>query len=271
MKNAINEPYEPGFQFYVPIIDKPHGYETRVRAYNNEGERDFDWREMEDSKINVKTDGELNINIEVTVNYRINASQVPFIYQNIGTEERLRTQVIRPNVRSSFRDEASQYSRQEIVTTQREEFIDGAEARMAEEFEQYGIEITRINIRDIHYPESVEEAVAEKEAESERIIKAEREIERAKREAQARIERAKGQAQSQQIISQALTPQYIHWFYIEEGLQNADTIFVPTGDDGLQLMNDVGDWNTGGDLDLDFEDFDEEDFEDLDDMEQPEE
>lgn len=262
MKNEIGEPYEPGFGFYIPIIDKPHSFETRVRAYNMEGNQGFDWESMEDDQINAKTDGELNIDIDVTVNYRINATEVPKIYQNIGTEERLRTQVIRPNVRSSFRDEASQWSRQEIVTDERETFIDGAEKRMESEFSEYGIEITRINIRNIHYPQSVEDAVAEKEAESERILKAEREIETAKREAQSRIERARGQARSQQIISQALTPQYIQWFYIEEGLQDADTIFVPTGNDGLQMMHDTSDWSQSDEeLDFDFEDFDADEIE----------
>lgn len=272
MKNEIGEPYEPGFGFYIPIIDKPHSFETRVRAYDMRGNQEFNWRTMEDSSISAKTDGELNIDLELTVKYRIDADEVPKIYQNIGTEERVRTQIIRPTVRGSFRDEASQYSRQEIVTDDREEFISGAEYRMSKEFEEYGIEITEINIRDINYPEHVEEAIAEKEAESERILKAEREIETAKRQAQARIETARGQARSQQIISQALTPQYVQWFYIEQGLQEADTIFVPTGQDGLQMMNDVGSWQQqSGELDLDFEDFNAEEVEEeLDQLEQPE-
>lgn len=69
------------------------------------------------------------------------------------------------------------------------------------------------------------------------VQEAEARAESAKLDAQAEIERAKGAAESQKIISETLSREYLQYLWIQkvEGGDNKQTIYVPS-ENGLPLL-----------------------------------
>ena len=63
---------------------------------------------------------------------------------------------------------------------------------------------------------------------SEKNIQKDFEIEQAKKDAQIEIERSRGAAESQTIIRSSLSPDYLHYLWINTLNQNPNVIYVAT-------------------------------------------
>lgn len=230
---------DPGFHFKIPFVDSVTTYEVRTQAYTmseTAGEGDVN----RDDAIDALTNEGLNVRIDMTVRYHINPSEVGEIYTSVGRSERqVVERIVRPTSREAVRSCSAQYSVEGIYSDQRDDFSNCVEGNINDDFSEKGLVMETVQVRNIMLPQKVRTAIQEKQTAQERIEKKQKELEIAKLEKKRKIIEAGGIAESNQIIGESLSRQYLKWYWIQEGLEKGDAIYVPIGDDGLPIYKDV--------------------------------
>lgn len=105
--------------------------------------------------------------------------------------------------------------------------------------------IKTVVVSNILPPESVAKAIEEKLKADQELIRKDKMIEIAKKDAEIRIQEAKGIAESQQIINSTLTQNYLQHEAIQAqerlaGSPNTTFIYIPVGQSGLPIVNAIG-------------------------------
>jgi regulator of protease activity HflC (stomatin/prohibitin superfamily) len=191
-------------------------------------------------RIEAQTSEQLNVALEVSLLFRIGASNVPDLFQRIGTESQIKSRIILNAVRNGVRDAVATQSINQIFSPNRVEVA----AAMFEAIQSKAgdrIEVLEVFVRDVQAPPRVREAIEEK-LQREQQVAAERfQTEIIRERAFQQIEEAKGIAEAQKIISEGLTPEYLTFFYIEQlgKLPAGSVIYVPT-ESGIPLMRNIG-------------------------------
>ncbi len=223
-------PLEQGVHFVNPLASVEK-MSVREQAFPEDGGVE---------RIEAQTSEQLNVALEVSILFRINAANVPDLYQRIGTERQIKSRIVLNAVRNGVRDAVATKSINEIFSPNRREV---AAAMMSAIQSKAGdrIEVLEVFVRDVQAPPRVREAIEEK-LQREQQVAAERfQTEIIQERAQQQIEEAKGIAEAQKIISEGLTPEYLTFFYIEQlgKLPAGSVIYVPT-ESGVPLMRNIG-------------------------------
>lgn len=122
---------------------------------------------------------------------------------------------------------------------------------MSESLNTIGINVIEVQIRNIQPPARVIEAIEQKEAVEREVEQKRAELEKEELEAERKRIEAQGIRDSQEIIDETLTPAYIQYLWITEGIERGDTIYVvPSDGTGqLQLTKEVVDGNANDEED----------------------
>lgn len=249
-----DQPLDPGLHLKIPWIQSVGTLSTRTEAYtmsstSNDGAR------MQDDSIGALTNEGLNIDVDLTVRYHMREGNAPRVYSDIGGQQAIASKVVRPTIRSAVRSCSAKYSVNAIYSDRRDEFSNCISNRTTDQFDQIqGFEVEAIQLRNVNLPPKVRDAIQEKEATQQQIEKTENQIEVEKRERKRKIIEAQGIAESNQIIGQSLSEAYLQWYWIQEGLQKGDAMYVPIGDGGMPLMKDVDQTPAQGSGNFSYED-----------------
>jgi regulator of protease activity HflC (stomatin/prohibitin superfamily) len=191
-------------------------------------------------RIEAQTSEQLNVDLEVSILYRLDPENAPDLFQRIGPEREIKNRIVLNAVRNGVRDAVATKSINEIFSPNRREIASdmlGAIQSKAGD----RIEVLEVFVRDVQAPERVRQAIEEK-LQREQNVAAERfQTEIIQEQARQQIEEAKGIAEAQKIISEGLTPEYLTFFYIEQlgELPAGSVIYVPT-EGGVPLMRNIG-------------------------------
>jgi len=131
----------------------------------------------EDTKgsIMVLTHDNLEVFIDLTLVYHLDKEEVGKIIVDYGTD--FRDVVVVPNVRSIPREEATNYTAIELISTERANFSKLTKDRITETLADYHIQVESINIRDIRIPTTVMNAVEAKKVAEQNVVTAQYELE----------------------------------------------------------------------------------------------
>jgi len=191
-------------------------------------------------RIDAQTSEQLNVAMEVSLLYRIDATHAPDLYQRIGSEDQIKSRIVINAIRNGVRDAVATKSINEIFSPNRRELAtEMKEAIQAKAGDR--IEVLDVFVRDVQAPPKVREAIEEK-LQREQQVAAERfQTEIIQERARQKIEEAKGIAEAQKMISQGLTPAYLTFHYIEQlaKLPAGSVVYVPT-EGGVPLVRPVG-------------------------------
>jgi len=174
----VQEPgYPPGMHFVDPVL---------VWA-------DFDVRQSTIKyNVNVPTRDQMQVQMEVSVQYRIIGDMAPEIFRDTGDVSRVLEIHLQPKLLSAIReegksiDEAQAFFNKETVM----EFQSRLMVQMREYMLPKGLEIQDILIRDITLPKSITDAINLKKAEQEEAKRAEATLDLRRTEAKAIVEEA---------------------------------------------------------------------------------
>jgi regulator of protease activity HflC (stomatin/prohibitin superfamily) len=190
--------------------------------------------------IEAQTSEQLNVQLEISMLYRIDGANAPDLYQRIGSERDITSRIVLNAVRNGVRDAVATKSINDIFSPNRREIASDMKREIQAKAGDR-IEVLDIFVRDVQAPPRVREAIEEK-LQREQQVAAERfqtEIiqERARQEA----EEAKGIAEAQQIITEGLTPAYLTFFYIQQltEMPEGTVVYVPT-EGGIPLIRSLG-------------------------------
>ena len=133
------------------------------------------------------------------------------------------------------------YEAKDIYSEKRQEVVERMRISFSQEFEPRGVLLEEVLLRDVELPDRLIQSIQDKltaEQESQRYQFL---LEQAKKEAERKRIEASGQRDSQKIITESLTPTYLHYQYIQNLKDRQGTIYVPvSAQNGLPLFQNVG-------------------------------
>jgi regulator of protease activity HflC (stomatin/prohibitin superfamily) len=212
------KPLQPGLHFYVPVFQKIIPVNTRIRlitysndAKNSIGDRygktlsapdGFEGALKENPAIEVLDKRGLTVNIDLAVQYSLNASHAPKTIETWGAswEEK----IINSKIREVVRDVIGQYTAEQLPE-KRNEIASAIQKKMAqkiEDLENTPVILSSVELRNIVLPTKIKEKIEEVQAAKQEVTIAEQQKEKAKQEAQKKAEIARGEAERNRIEAQ---------------------------------------------------------------------
>jgi regulator of protease activity HflC (stomatin/prohibitin superfamily) len=216
-------------------------FDARTQNYTMSSTRDEASSSAGDDAIRVLSADGLEVIIDLTVLYRIDASKAPEILSNIGID--YRDKVIRPTARTAIRDNAVYYEAVALYSSKRDEFQNRIFAYIEKAFKERGFILEQLLVRNITLPESVKMAIeskinAEQEAQKMQFILA-----KERQEAERKRVEAQGIADYQRIINENLTEKQLQYESIKAQKEiatsaNAKIIIMGKGNTPVILGTD---------------------------------
>jgi prohibitin 1 len=208
------QPLTSGMKFYAPFFSK-------IEVWN------IKTMEIKETA-NVPSSEGLISTLDVSVLFRVPIDQVVDVRTNVG--QRFIDILLIPNIRDSIRNVVSGYPVKALFSDSgRTEIASKIFSRLRDKMASRGIVIEDVLLRDVRLPPTFAKSIESKLRAEQESLQKEFELEKAKKDAEIEIERAKGVAQSNQIIANSLSENYLRYRWID-GLQsnNMQVIYVPT-------------------------------------------
>ena len=168
----------------------------------------------------------LTVELEISALFRVSPDNAAEIYKTVGQE--YEDVIFRPQFRAASRGVTGGSEAKALYTSEREALGKGIQEHLQALVEHRGIIVENILLRKVSLPRTVSDAIEQK-------LKAEQEFERMKfvnqreeMEAERKRIEAKGVRDSQAIISETLTPQYLNYLWIKNLAENQNVIYVAT-------------------------------------------
>lgn len=219
-----------GLNVVNPLVDVVH-FDAKTQNYTMSGVHD-EGEKMGDDAIRVLSADGLEVQIDLTVLFRILPAKAPDILRGIGQE--YRDIVVRPLVRTKIRDYAAYYDAVSLYSTKRDEFQQRLYQAVDKEFKDRGFILEQVLIRNINLPESVKAAIeakinAEQESQKMRFV-----LDKERQEADRKRVEAQGIADYQRILTSSLTDKLLQYeqIQVQKGLitsPNAKIVVMGNG------------------------------------------
>ena len=189
--------------------------------------------------LTVLTKEGLDVSLDLTVLYRLQEEKASDIFREVGPQYRDR--IVRPIIRSAIRSTIAEFEAKDVYSAKREEVALKLRELIAKDLEPRGITLEEVLLRDVSLPERLTQSIQEKLTAEQEAQRYEFTLQTAKKEAERKRIEAEGQRDAQKIITQSLTPEYLHFKYIESLKDRPGTIYVPTNPaNGLPLFQNIG-------------------------------
>jgi regulator of protease activity HflC (stomatin/prohibitin superfamily) len=218
-KPALDE----GFHFVLPW-NKVFKYEVRQQEL------------FEHMKV-LSSNG-LDINLDASVWYKPNESELGLLHKSIGRNYLKR--VIKPAIRSATRSVVGRYTPEQIYSSKRDVIQSEIDLETKKILDNKHIELLSVLVRDVTLPNTIKDAIERKLGQEQESLEYEFRLQKARKEAEKQRIEAKGKADANRILSASLTDKILRDKGIEATIKlsqspNAKTVIVG-GKDGLPLI-----------------------------------
>jgi regulator of protease activity HflC (stomatin/prohibitin superfamily) len=198
---------ESGLHVINPAVDVTT-FSVQTENYTMSG-KDNEGQVQGDDALRVLSSDGLEVTIDLSVLYKINAAKAPFILQNIGVD--YENKIVRPVTRTAIRDNAVNYQAVDLYSTKREEFQAKINQTITQSFAKNGLEVQQILVRNISLPASVKASIeskinAEQDAQKMQFV-----LQKERQEADRKRVEAQGIADYQKILSTGLTDKQLEY------------------------------------------------------------
>lgn len=206
-----DEVLSSGLNFVNPFMDIKT-IDVRTQNYtmsgvHNEGDV------VGDDAIRVLTADGLEVVIDLTVLYRVQATQAPKIVREIGYD--FKNVVVRPITRTKIRDNAVYYTAVDLYSVKRDEFQTRIFKTIEENLKARGLVLEQLLVRNISLPASVKGSIEEKIKAEQDAQKMQYVLQKEKQEAERKRVEAQGIADYQKIISMGLGDKQLQYEQIQ--------------------------------------------------------
>jgi len=223
-------------------LEKVELFDITTQSYTMSG-AEKERSQLSDGPIRVLSADGLEVTIDMTVLYRVNPTQAPAIRREIGPGYTYIDKIIRPTARTRIRDNAVMYNAIDLYSKKRDEFQANIFESIRKDFEDRGIILENLLVRNISLPESVKMAIeakinAEQEAQKMQFV-----LQKETQEAERKRVEAKGISDYQRIISESLNDRLLKYEQIKvmQNLvktQNSKVIILGDSKNASMLIGD---------------------------------
>jgi regulator of protease activity HflC (stomatin/prohibitin superfamily) len=208
----VQEDVLPSGLHFINPFSEVTAMEVRTRNYTMSGISDEGQKKGDDAIPVISSDG-LTVKLDATIFYHLVQERVPRIFREIGPD--IEGIIIRGQIRTSLRDAAAGLTATELYTTHRQAFVDTVTKTLKTAFEERGIVLEQVLLRNVLLPEQISNAINDKIAADQEAQKMIFVLQKEKQEAERKRIEAEGQAKAQQIVSASLTPQILEYQRIQ--------------------------------------------------------
>ncbi len=149
----------------------------------------------------------------IAVNYHIDPNKANTVYQEIGLY--FKERVIDPAVQESVKAATASFTAEELIT-KREEVKEFIKDNLSRRLATFNIIVDEFNIIDFAFSKAFDDAIEAKQTEEQRVLKAQRERERIRIEADQKLIKAQAEADAQRIQSKTITDTILQLRAIEK-------------------------------------------------------
>jgi regulator of protease activity HflC (stomatin/prohibitin superfamily) len=206
-----------GLHLVNPLLDIRR-IDVRTQNYTMSGVHDEGNKEGDDA-IKVLTSDGLEVTIDLTVLYRVVATEAPRLLQETGFD--YSDKIVRPLSRTRIRDNAVYYQAIELYSTKRDEFQNRIYKGIEADFRKRGLMLEQLLVRNITLPESVKATIEQKINAEQDAQKMQFVLLKEKQEAERKRVEAQGIADYQRIISESLTDKQLQYENIKAMMELA--------------------------------------------------
>lgn len=174
-----NDTFPEGFHLKVPFITHVIDVSNKIQKY--ESDADAVSRDLQ------------AVSSTIAVNYRINSASSASVYQNIGMD--YENVLIAPAIQEGMKAISSQYTAEELIT-RRTEVGEGVKDFLNGKLNGYGVYIEKFNIVNFDFSTTFNDAIEQKTAAEQNLL-------RTKTEQEQEIVKAKAEAEKKTIAAEA--------------------------------------------------------------------
>jgi regulator of protease activity HflC (stomatin/prohibitin superfamily) len=144
-----------------------------------------------------------NVSSTIAVNFHIDPSRAQKVYQEIGIA--FKERVIDPAVQEAVKAVTAHFTAEELIT-RRGEVKEKIQVGLAERLLRFNIFVDEFSIVDFSFSDEFNRAIEAKQTAEQSALKARRDLDRIKIEAEQRITQARAEAEGQRLQRETLTP-----------------------------------------------------------------
>lgn len=204
-----NTPLQPGFHFFVPILQDVIVVDTRVRIINFSRTEDMgvvgkNQGIIRNDAISVMDSRGLSVSIELTVQYSLNPAQVPQTIATYGLS--WEQKIINPVVRDVVRSVVGRYPAEELPI-KRNEIAQLVSTNIQEEISHLPnspVKLDSVQLREIVLPANIKEQIEKVQIARQESERVRYEVDRAKQEAEKVAALARGEAEANRVKAQGI-------------------------------------------------------------------
>src|SRR6185437_2748902 len=233
-----NDVLTSGLHFINPLVTVQK-MDIKTQNYTMSAVRDEGAKEGDDAIRVLSSDG-LEVVIDITVLYRVIATDAPHIVRETGLD--YTDKVVRPVSRTSIRDNAVYYDAVSLFSNKRDEFQGRIFQSITGAFQKRGLLLEQLLVRNISLPQAVKTSIEQKMTAEQDAQKMQYVLQKEQQEAQRKRVEAQGIADYQRIISESLTDRQLQYESIKAQLEiakSANTKVIIMGKGSTPVMLDT--------------------------------
>ncbi len=226
-----------GLHFINPLLDIKK-VDVKTQNYTMSGIHD-EGNKTGDDAIRVLTSDGLEVTIDLTVLYKVVATDAPKLLRETG--EDFADKIVRPITRTKIRDNAVYYQAVDLFGSRRDEFQQRIYKTIETDFKKRGLLLEQLLVRNITLPNSVKASIESKINAEQDAKKMEFVLLKEKQEAERKRVEAQGIADYQRIINTGLTDQQLKYEQIKafkELALSANAKVIVMGKDNAPIIID---------------------------------
>jgi regulator of protease activity HflC (stomatin/prohibitin superfamily) len=202
-----NDVLYSGLNVINPLVEVTN-FDTKTQNYTMSGIHDEGSKAGDDAIRVLSSDG-LEVTIDLSVLFKVRATEAPRILKEIGND--YLDKIVRPISRTAIRDNAVYYEAVALYSTKRQEFQDKIFKTINESFAKRGLVLEQLLVRNITLPESVKKSIeskinAEQDAQKMTFV-----LQKERQEAERKRVEAQGIADYQRILSTGLSDKQLQY------------------------------------------------------------
>jgi regulator of protease activity HflC (stomatin/prohibitin superfamily) len=218
-----NRPLTPGVYFVNPLGDVVK-FSTRLQ-------------DLKETITTTSNEG-LTLDMDVSLQYRLDPQQADEIYQNIGEDA---SEIITSRFRSIVRETTASYQASAVYGEKRQEVAQKMHAALQAQMEPLGFVVEEALLRNVILPENLRQSIEEKLAAEQESQKAQFELGKARQAAEKLRIEAKGQADAQRLLAEGLTEELLRLKAIEATSElarseNTKVVVIGNGEARIPLV-----------------------------------
>ena len=194
----VNRVVEPGARFKIPFAEDVVRMSVRVQKTTTKTEAAS--RDLQ------------TVQTTMVLNYSLDPIKTGEMYANIGLNYNER--VIDPAVKESFKAAAARYTAEELIS-KRETLKTEVRNYLRERLHVFGINIVELSVTDFEFSAEFNRAIESKQTAEQNALRAKRDLERIKVEAEQKVTSARAEAEALRLQRQVISPELIQLRQIE--------------------------------------------------------